>query len=88
MYDPWGGYSVIGFGDIILPGLLIAFSLRYECSLICFKKFENDSYNWINHVGNTYRYDWLSKKNLRAGYFLWAMSAYGLGMNNCKCYVT
>ncbi|KAI9182021.1 hypothetical protein LWI28_021184 [Acer negundo] len=53
MFDPWGGYSVIGFGDIILPGLLVAFSLRY---------------------------DWLSKRNLRSGYFLWAMSAYGLGL--------
>ncbi|RAL48938.1 hypothetical protein DM860_001258 [Cuscuta australis] len=53
MFDPWGGYSVIGFGDIILPGLLVAFSLRY---------------------------DWLSKKSLRTGYFLWAMMAYGLGL--------
>lgn len=53
MFDPWGGYSVIGFGDIILPGLLIAFSLRY---------------------------DWLMKKSLRAGYFLWAMTAYGFGL--------
>ncbi|KAB1214359.1 Signal peptide peptidase-like 4 [Morella rubra] len=53
MYDPWGGYSIIGFGDILLPGLLVAFSLRY---------------------------DWLAKKNLREGYFLWAMSAYGLGL--------
>ncbi|XP_028063531.1 signal peptide peptidase-like 2 [Camellia sinensis] len=50
MFDPWGGYSVIGFGDIIVPGLLVAFSVRY---------------------------DWLSKKNLRRGYFLWAMIAYG-----------
>ncbi|XVF73175.1 hypothetical protein PTKIN_Ptkin12aG0180200 [Pterospermum kingtungense] len=53
MFDPWGGYSVIGFGDIILPGLLVAFSLRY---------------------------DWLTKKNLRTGYFVWAMTAYGLGL--------
>ncbi|PWA72509.1 PA domain, Presenilin/signal peptide peptidase [Artemisia annua] len=30
MFDPWGGYSIIGFGDIILPGLLVAFSLRFE----------------------------------------------------------
>ncbi|KAL8136402.1 hypothetical protein V2J09_002403 [Rumex salicifolius] len=30
MFDPWGGYSVIGFGDIILPGLVVAFSLRYD----------------------------------------------------------
>ncbi|KAG8391841.1 hypothetical protein BUALT_Bualt01G0228900 [Buddleja alternifolia] len=53
MFDPWGGYSIIGFGDIILPGLLVAFSLRY---------------------------DWLSKKSLKTGYFLWAMLAYGLGL--------
>ncbi|KAJ8432435.1 hypothetical protein Cgig2_027732 [Carnegiea gigantea] len=50
--DPWGGYSIIGFGDILLPGLLIAFSLRY---------------------------DLLAKKSLQAGYFLWAIIAYGLG---------
>ncbi|KAJ8900611.1 hypothetical protein K2173_025388 [Erythroxylum novogranatense] len=53
MFDPWGGYSVIGFGDIILPGLVVAFSLRY---------------------------DWLANKSLRTGYFLWAMTAYGLGL--------
>ncbi|KAJ8450232.1 hypothetical protein Cgig2_033426 [Carnegiea gigantea] len=53
MFDPWGGFSVIGFGDIILPGLLIGFSLRY---------------------------DWLGNKKIRAGYFLWAMTAYGLGL--------
>ncbi|XP_065859595.1 signal peptide peptidase-like 4 [Euphorbia lathyris] len=53
MFDPWGGYSIIGFGDIILPGLLVTFALRY---------------------------DWLTKKNLRTGYFLWAMTAYGLGL--------
>nr|XP_043607908.1 signal peptide peptidase-like 2 [Erigeron canadensis] len=53
MFDPWGGFSIIGFGDILLPGLLIAFSLRY---------------------------DWLAKKRIRAGYFLWAMFAYGLGL--------
>ncbi|KAK8477325.1 hypothetical protein V6N13_046282 [Hibiscus sabdariffa] len=53
MFDPWGGYSIIGFGDILLPGLLVAFSLRY---------------------------DWLANKTLRAGYFMWAMIAYGLGL--------
>ncbi|KAL6569526.1 Signal peptide peptidase-like 4 [Orobanche minor] len=58
MFDPWGGYSIIGFGDIILPGLLVAFSLR------------------LDRAG----YDWLSKKSLKSGYFLWAMLAYGLGL--------
>ncbi|XP_058779292.1 signal peptide peptidase-like 2 [Vicia villosa] len=51
--DPWGGYSIIGFGDILLPGMLLAFSLRY---------------------------DWLAKKSLVSGYFLWAMFAYGFGL--------
>ncbi|KAL5572872.1 hypothetical protein UlMin_022469 [Ulmus minor] len=53
MFDPWGGYSIIGFGDIILPGLVVAFALRF---------------------------DWLANKKLRHGYFLWAMTAYGLGL--------
>ncbi|KAL1217091.1 Signal peptide peptidase-like 4 [Cardamine amara subsp. amara] len=53
MFDPWGGYSIIGFGDIILPGLLVTFALRY---------------------------DWLANKRLKSGYFLWTMSAYGLGL--------
>ncbi|KAG9441301.1 hypothetical protein H6P81_017155 [Aristolochia fimbriata] len=53
MFDPWGGYSIIGFGDILLPGLVIAFALRY---------------------------DWAARKSLRAGYFLWAMTAYGTGL--------
>ncbi|EFJ05600.1 hypothetical protein SELMODRAFT_187400 [Selaginella moellendorffii] len=29
-YDPWGGYSIIGFGDILLPGLLVSFTLRFD----------------------------------------------------------
>jgi signal peptide peptidase-like 2B len=28
-FDPWGGYDMIGFGDIIFPGLLVGFSYRY-----------------------------------------------------------
>lgn len=30
IFDPWGGYSIIGFGDILLPGLVVAFSLRFK----------------------------------------------------------
>ncbi|XP_042454200.1 signal peptide peptidase-like 2 [Zingiber officinale] len=30
-FDPWGGgYQMIGFGDMILPGLLISFSRRFD----------------------------------------------------------
>ncbi|WOL15567.1 signal peptide peptidase-like 2 isoform X1 [Canna indica] len=29
-FDPWGGYQMIGFGDMILPGLLISFTRRYD----------------------------------------------------------
>ncbi|KAF3328089.1 signal peptide peptidase-like 2 isoform X3 [Carex littledalei] len=28
--DAWYGYDMIGFGDILLPGLLVAFSFRYD----------------------------------------------------------
>uniref|UniRef100_A0A6N2M9J3 PA domain-containing protein n=1 Tax=Salix viminalis TaxID=40686 RepID=A0A6N2M9J3_SALVM len=28
--DPWGGYDMIGFGDILFPGLLVSFSFRYD----------------------------------------------------------
>jgi signal peptide peptidase-like protein 2B len=53
LYDPWGGYSIIGFGDILLPGLLVSFCLRY---------------------------DWVAKKSLFNGYFLWTSVGYGLGL--------
>ncbi|KAK1313009.1 Signal peptide peptidase-like 2 [Acorus calamus] len=29
-HDPWGGYDMIGFGDILFPGLLISFSYRFD----------------------------------------------------------
>lgn len=29
-FDPWGGYNMIGFGDILFPGLLLCFSVRYD----------------------------------------------------------
>nr|AFK41165.1 unknown [Lotus japonicus] len=28
--DPWGGYDMIGFGDIIFPGLLTSFAHRFD----------------------------------------------------------
>lgn len=39
MFDPWGGYSIIGFGDILLPGLVVAFSQRFCLFLKCLVKF-------------------------------------------------
>ncbi|KAL7251028.1 hypothetical protein ACSBR1_012951 [Camellia fascicularis] len=30
LFDPWGGYNMIGFGDILFPGLLVSFALRYD----------------------------------------------------------
>lgn len=43
LYDPWGGYSIIGFGDILLPGLLVSFCLRYfpACCLVAFSAMGN-----------------------------------------------
>ncbi|KAL3829253.1 hypothetical protein ACJIZ3_018055 [Penstemon smallii] len=28
--DPWGGYNMIGFGDILFPGLLVSFAFRFD----------------------------------------------------------
>ncbi|OVA01645.1 Protease-associated domain [Macleaya cordata] len=30
LFDPWGGYNMVGFGDVIFPGLLISFAFRYD----------------------------------------------------------
>lgn len=30
LFDPWGGYDMIGFGDILFPGLLVSFAHRYS----------------------------------------------------------
>lgn len=83
LFDPWGGYSIIGFGDILLPGLLVAFSLRFHIlylttlsRIIILLAIIHTNYYYIH----LQRYDWLANKSLRAGYFLWAMLAYGLGI--------
>ncbi|KAL3743546.1 hypothetical protein ACJRO7_018768 [Eucalyptus globulus] len=44
LFDPWGGYSIIGFGDIILPGLLVVFSLRYD--MLAKKKIREGYFLW------------------------------------------
>ncbi|KAH8950999.1 hypothetical protein BDL97_09G002200 [Sphagnum fallax] len=44
LYDPWGGYSIIGFGDILLPGLLVSFCLRYDW--MAKKNFFNGYFLW------------------------------------------
>ncbi|KAF8664977.1 hypothetical protein HU200_054297 [Digitaria exilis] len=31
-FDSWNGYDMIGFGDILFPGLLVAFSFRFDRS--------------------------------------------------------
>lgn len=30
LFDPWGGYDMIGFGDILFPGLLVSFAHRFD----------------------------------------------------------
>uniref|UniRef100_A0A9I9DZ28 PA domain-containing protein n=1 Tax=Cucumis melo TaxID=3656 RepID=A0A9I9DZ28_CUCME len=29
-FDPWGGFDMIGFGDILFPGLLVSFTHRFD----------------------------------------------------------
>ncbi|XP_048131929.1 signal peptide peptidase-like 2 [Rhodamnia argentea] len=30
LFDPWGGYDMIGFGDILFPGLLVSLLYRFD----------------------------------------------------------
>lgn len=45
IFDPWGGYSIIGFGDIILPGLLISFAKRFDVATK--KTLRNGYFLWL-----------------------------------------
>ncbi|XP_031474619.1 signal peptide peptidase-like 2 isoform X1 [Nymphaea colorata] len=29
-FDPWGGYNLVGFGDVLFPGLLVSFAFRFD----------------------------------------------------------
>ncbi|TYJ42788.1 hypothetical protein E1A91_A03G110900v1 [Gossypium mustelinum] len=44
-FDPWGGYDMIGFGDILFPGLLVAFAFRYDKA--CKKHLANGYFLWL-----------------------------------------
>lgn len=44
-FDPWGGFDMIGFGDILFPGLLVAFCFRYDRSLN--KGILNGYFIWV-----------------------------------------
>ncbi|XP_078167011.1 signal peptide peptidase-like 3 isoform X2 [Carex rostrata] len=44
--DAWYGYDMIGFGDILLPGLLVAFSFRYD--QIRNKEWSDGYFLWLS----------------------------------------
>lgn len=46
IFDPWGGYSIIGFGDILLPGLLISFAKRFDVATK--KTIRNGYFLWLS----------------------------------------
>ncbi|XVF84410.1 hypothetical protein PTKIN_Ptkin17bG0035000 [Pterospermum kingtungense] len=43
--DPWGGYDMIGFGDILFPGLLVSFAFRFDKANK--KRFANGYFLWL-----------------------------------------
>ncbi|CAK9167730.1 unnamed protein product [Ilex paraguariensis] len=93
--DPWGGYDMIGFGDILFPGLLVA---RGDNSggesipmLLRFPRISDPwgGYDMIGFgdilfpgllVSFTFRFDKINKKGLLSGYFLWLTIGYGFGL--------
>jgi len=56
LFDPWGGYDMIGFGDILFPGLLISFAHRYWIPYLVNIIYKCKIYK-IEDVDN--RYEWL-----------------------------
>lgn len=95
---PWfndyrGGYSFVGLGDIILPGLLISFAARYDAARKLVKKCSraNSSNRVTNNMdGETsnnggrmhrlrYHVDRIQKALFR-GYFGPLVIAYGVGL--------
>lgn len=53
LFDPWGGYSIIGFGDILLPGLLVTFALRSGFAFII--SLLNYSLNFLVILAKVYQ---------------------------------
>ncbi|KAH7422244.1 hypothetical protein KP509_13G098800 [Ceratopteris richardii] len=45
IFDPWGGYSIIGFGDILLPGLLILFAKRFD--VVTKRSLQSGYFLWL-----------------------------------------
>ncbi|XP_015887060.2 signal peptide peptidase-like 5 [Ziziphus jujuba] len=44
-FDPWGGYDMVGFGDILFPGLLVSFSHRFDKANK--KSFSTSYFPWL-----------------------------------------
>ncbi|CAI9271156.1 unnamed protein product [Lactuca saligna] len=45
VFDPWGGYSILGFGDILFPGLLLSFTVRFDKAKK--KTWHNGYFLWL-----------------------------------------
>uniref|UniRef100_A0A0D9V9G2 PA domain-containing protein n=1 Tax=Leersia perrieri TaxID=77586 RepID=A0A0D9V9G2_9ORYZ len=58
-FDTWNGYDMIGFGDILFPGLLVAFSFRYDRS---HGKDLTDGYFLCLMIG--YAFEWTTSSPL------------------------
>nr|AAM14939.1 unknown protein [Arabidopsis thaliana]AAM15159.1 unknown protein [Arabidopsis thaliana] len=76
-FDPWGGYDMIGFGDILFPGLLISFASRVSFSTIL---SSNPLPRLILAPLFDLRYDKIKKRVISNGYFLWLTIGYGIGL--------
>ena len=75
-FAPWGGYDMIGFGDILFPGLLISFASRYFKRLLC--SILSDFSAYYSSLWS-HRYDKIKKRVISSGYFLWLTIGYGVG---------
>merc|ERR1719253_876086 len=93
---PWindfrGGFSIVGLGDIVLPGLLVSFAARYDAAKALVRKCSRASSNdtgdaepeYSSGESSTWRYRYLLGRVTKAvfqSYFGPLSIAYGVGL--------
>ncbi|XP_042046125.1 signal peptide peptidase-like 2, partial [Salvia splendens] len=80
--DPYYGYNMISYGDILFPGLLVTFSHRY-INVVLFtaqNHIRNVLLSLLQVRINLYRFDKAHGKSGANGYFLWLIIGYGSGL--------
>lgn len=89
IWDYQGGSSLLGLGDIVLPGLLLSFAARYDAATFTMRLTDRVHNRAHGLACSDARRSWCRCGDWFRGYFVVAVCAYatGLFMANCAVYV-